>query len=79
MEDAIKATSNANSVRAVLEGGPASIPNASRIQTVGSNDEKIKVLHYGGYEHFERTGELDENASYQQIVFRWTMRTKMAE
>lgn len=76
------ATSAAGSVRAVLEGGPASIPMASRTQTVGPHDEKIKLPHYGGYEHFERTGELGElgeSVARQEVVFRWTMRTEMAE
>jgi len=79
MEETGGATSAVASVRAVLEGGPANIPTASRVQTVGLHDEKIKLPHYGGYEHFERTGELAENVTHQEIVFRWTMRTEMAE
>jgi Family of unknown function (DUF5988) len=79
MEDIRMATPAVSPVRAVLEGGPTSIPTASRIQTVGPHDEKIKLPHYGGYEHFERAGESDENASCQEIVFRWTMRTEIAE
>jgi Family of unknown function (DUF5988) len=79
MEETGRTTPAVRSVRAVLEGGLASIPIASRIQTVGPHDEKIKLPHYGGYEHFERTSELDENAAHQEVVFRWTMRTKIAE
>jgi Family of unknown function (DUF5988) len=79
MEETGRATSAASSVRAVLEGGPANIPTSSRVQTVGPHDEKIKLPHYGGYEHFERTGELTENVTHQEMVFRWTMRTEMAE
>jgi hypothetical protein len=67
------------SVRAILEGGPDSIPAASRIQEVSPLDEKIKFPHYGGYEHFERVGWLDENTSSQHLIFRWTMRTELAE
>lgn len=79
MEETGREASAVTSVRAVLEGGPANIPPACRIQTVGPQDEKIKLQHYGGYEHFERTGELDHNVTHQEIVFRWTMRTEMAE
>jgi Family of unknown function (DUF5988) len=79
MEETRGATSAVTSVRAVLEGGPANIPTASRVQTVGPHDEKVKLPHYGGYEHFERTGEPEENVIHQEIVFRWTMRTEMAE
>jgi hypothetical protein len=79
MQDIINYTSEANSVWAVLVGGPASIPKALRTQTVNPLEQKIKIPHYGGYEHFERTGKLDENTSSRQIVFRWTTRTEMAE
>jgi Family of unknown function (DUF5988) len=72
-------TSISNSVRAILEGGPESIPKASRIQVVSPLDQKIKLPHYGGYEHFERAGWLDENTSSRDLVFRWTMRTELAE
>jgi hypothetical protein len=79
MEDNGTATSVGRSVRAMLEGGPATIPVASRTRTVGPHDEKIKLPHYGGYEHFERSGEPGENAGDREVVFRWTMRTEMAE
>jgi hypothetical protein len=79
MEETGRMTSAVGSVRAVLEGGPPSIPTASRVQTVGPHDEKIKVPHYGGYEHFERAGQLDEHVVHQEVVFRWTMRTEIAE
>lgn len=64
-------------VRAILDGGPESIPQASRVQLVNSHEEKIKLPHYGGYEHFERTDLFGEDAT--EIIFRWTMRTKIAE
>lgn len=79
MEDLAKSTSATNSEWALLEGGPASIPNTLRTQQVGPADEKIKIPHYGGYEHFERVDGIDQLISLQQIVFRWTMRTEMAE
>lgn len=79
MEDMVMDTVEVNSVQAVLVGGPATIPNASRIQAVSPVDEKVKLPHYGGYEHFERTGSLVEDTSCRQIIFRWTMRTELAE
>jgi hypothetical protein len=79
MDDMIIDTVEINSVQAVLRGGPATIPAASRIQEVSPLDEKVKLSYYGGYEHFERTTTLIEDASCRQIIFRWTMRTEMAE
>jgi Family of unknown function (DUF5988) len=79
MKDNIIATSSTTSMLAVLEGGPNSIPVVSRVQPVNLYEEKIKLQHHGGYEHFERTGELDEGDPLKRITFRWTMRTKIAE
>jgi Family of unknown function (DUF5988) len=67
-----------SAVQAVLEGGPESIPAAQRTQEVSPFDEKIKLPHYGGYEHFERVGSLEGN-TVEQLVYRWTMRTEVAE
>jgi Family of unknown function (DUF5988) len=72
-------TTRTRSVRAVLEGGPESIPAASRIRAVDPQEEKIKLPHYGGYEHFERADWLDEGTSSRHLIYRWTMRTKVAE
>ncbi|MBQ1073114.1 hypothetical protein KBX06_08050 [Micromonospora sp. C31] len=61
----------------VLEGGPVDLPADVRSRRVATAEEKIKVLHYGGYEHFERgsvPGTLD-----LPVVFRWTGRTRIAE
>jgi hypothetical protein len=71
--------SDTDSVWAVLKDGPNSIPAASRSQAVSPHDEKIKLPHCGGYEHFERTSELDESTPARRIIFRWTMRTEVAE
>jgi uncharacterized protein DUF5988 len=68
-----------NSVQAVLDGGPASIPAALRIQEVSPLAEKVKLPHWGGYEHFERAGSHVEDAAGRPVVFRWTTRTEMAE
>ena len=79
MYDIAVTTSAAKSVRAILHGGPESIPNETRVQLVSPHDEKIKLPHYGGYEHFERTAMLDASDISEEIVFRWTMRTELAE
>jgi hypothetical protein len=79
MSDATTGMVDINSVQAVLQGGPATIPTSSRIQEVSPLVEKIKVPHYGGYEHFERAASLIEDTSCRQVIFRWTMRTELAE
>lgn len=79
MEEMVMDMVDLNSIQAVLEGGPATIPDTSRIQVVSPFDEKVKLPHYGGYEHFERTVSLVEDTSCRQIVFRWTTRTELAE
>jgi hypothetical protein len=79
MMESVKNFTEARSVLAILEGGPTSIPSESRIQLVGPYDEKVKLPYYGGHEHFERTGGFDENGLDGPVVFRWTMRTKLAE
>ena len=66
-------------LRAMLHGGPESIPDESRVQLVGPLDEKIKLPHCGGYEHFERIVALDASGVSEEIIFGWTMRTEMAE
>jgi hypothetical protein len=79
MEEIMKDAPSPNPIWAVLEGGPEGIPEASRLLAVDPIDDKIKILHYGGYEHFERTGLLQESGPFPQIVFRWTTRTEIAE
>lgn len=62
-------------IEAVLEGGPVDLPADLRSQVVSDGTEKIKVHHRGGHEHFERAPA----AHAGPIVYRWTMRTKIAE
>ncbi|MEE3921082.1 DUF5988 family protein [Micromonospora sp. BRA006-A] len=38
-------------------------------------ERKIKILYYGGYEHFER----GTATPVEPVVFRWTGRTRIAE
>jgi hypothetical protein len=74
--DAPQETTARNFVRAILEGGPESLPNESRSLLIDPDEEKIKIPYYGGYEHFERTAE---PSSGESLLFLWKMRTKVAE
>jgi len=64
---------------AALEGGPSDLPAASRLVRVGGSPEKIKVEHLGGYEHFERTGKSYDPEGEGRVVYRWILRTRIAE
>ena len=66
-------------VTAVLLGGPASLPETQRRQQVPVAEEKIKIQHMGGYEHFHREDEEPRPAEDLPLIFNWTMRTKIAE
>jgi len=79
MDNTTEVTPAMRSVRAVLHGGPESIPSEKRVQLIDPLDGKIKLPHYGGYEHFERIAALHTSGSSAEIVFRWTMRTEIAE
>jgi hypothetical protein len=63
-----------NAITVVLEGGPADIPADLRLCRAEAGAVRIKLEHCGGYEHFERI----ENGA-DPVVFRWSMRTRMAE
>ena len=79
MENIAAEPPSTDCVLAVLKGGPTSLPQESRTQTVGQLAEKIKIMHYGGYEHFERIGTSQERSRPGEIIFQWTMRTEIAE
>lgn len=68
-------------VPAILEGGPTDLPEDLRTRRVVRTDRKVKIPHRGGYEHFELVPRHDgEDADdHAPAVFRWTMRTKIAE
>jgi hypothetical protein len=67
-------------LHALLEGGPADLPTDRREQPVEVGDSKIKLPYYGGYEHFERTGEHSRGSDGQpRLVYRWVTRTEIAE
>lgn len=65
-------------VDVILEGGPIDLPQAMRLRQASADDQKIKVMYLGGYEHFELADEPREGSS-ARLVFRWTMRTRIAE
>jgi hypothetical protein len=68
-----------------LQGGPDSIPRTVRVERSKLQDGKLKIEHLGGYEHFERTAsERDPEGGHHDSdgrseIFRWTLRTKIAE
>jgi Family of unknown function (DUF5988) len=69
-------------VTAVLLGGPVSLPQALRRRQVDARENKIKIPHMGGYEHFFRAGGDDEEfiaSAGLPLIFNWAMRTKIAE
>lgn len=69
-----------------LQGGPDAIPRTVQVERSKLADGKLKIEHLGGYEHFERTdsghGTGDRAPSGDtrlEEIFRWTLRTKIAE
>lgn len=67
----------ADVIEVVLEGGPATFPAELRSHHVSRSQEKMKIRHYGGYEHFERVATADHDDA--PVVFRWIGRTRIAE
>jgi hypothetical protein len=65
-------------IDAALEGGPEDLPPSMRRQRTTSTS-KIKIRHGGCYEHFEHSGEYRPGDDGDVLVFRWTMRTRVAE
>jgi hypothetical protein len=63
-------------VTVLLIGGPADFPDQLRRQRCPADQLKIKVEYCGGHEHFERD---DETVRDRPVLYRWTMRTKIAE
>jgi Family of unknown function (DUF5988) len=79
MTDTTTVSGNSDFVHAVLEGGPASIPEALRSLTVNPAEDNVKIPFYGGYEHFVRADMAAADAVRGHVVFRWTTRTEIAE
>lgn len=68
-----------NAVEVLLEGGPHDLPETHRRRRANGTADTIKVPHLGGYEHFERTGEVTAAPGTPCRVYRWTARTLIAE
>jgi hypothetical protein len=77
-------------VDVVLEGGPAGLPRQFRLEPDAVAQDRIKVAHRGGYEHFELVGatatpdagapEVERPGTGKPpLVYRWSMRTRIAE
>ncbi|GGL11959.1 hypothetical protein Sme01_68410 [Sphaerisporangium melleum] len=67
-------------VNIVLVGGPADFLDTARFRLAGTEDQKVKILHKSGYEHFERTAEhYHMDGDCQGLIYRWTTSTRIAE
>jgi len=62
--------------KVILLGGPPDLPTDVRLQWVSRFETRIKICHYGGYEHFEREPVASDDGL---PAFRWADRTKVAE
>lgn len=61
-------------IEVILEGGPDDLPRAHRTGQSTLTARKLKIQHRNGYEHFELV-----DGDLVPVVFRWIMRTKIAE
>jgi hypothetical protein len=66
-------------LEAVLEGGPMDIPPSERLCTVDAANRKMKLSHRGGCERFERNSEDIGGDGALRHIYRWVMRTWIAE
>jgi hypothetical protein len=60
-------------ITAELRGGPPNFPEELRHPQASPTEERLKISHYGGYEHFERDPEADD------AIYHWIGRTRVAE
>ncbi|MGW0337811.1 DUF5988 family protein [Streptomyces sp. NPDC003011] len=63
----------------LLVGGPSAIPGDERVQLSPSLTEKIKYRFGAHYEHFVHEGEFGAVGEKRLPIYRWTMRTAIAE
>lgn len=63
--------------KAVLEGGPADLPE--RIVPVDPPGSELKILFRGGYEHFRPTDRRQDTPQGPLPVYEWWERTEIAE
>ncbi|GHJ33348.1 MULTISPECIES: DUF5988 family protein [Streptomyces] len=76
MSDHTSCLSDGSPIEVVLEGGPDDLPRAVRTGRSTLTTKKLKIPHRNGYEHFEL---VNDAADITPAIFRWTMRTKIAE
>ncbi|MEV0916215.1 DUF5988 family protein [Streptomyces sp. NPDC049967] len=81
MNGNMERTEESRTVRVTLVGGPADFPQSQRTIHVSESEaqQKIKIKYYGGYQHFEPSGELAAIRGLSSRTFRWTGFTKIAE
>ncbi|MFD8548312.1 DUF5988 family protein [Streptomyces sp. NPDC059649] len=63
--------------KAVLEGGPAELPE--RIVPADPHGSELKIPFRGGYEHFRPTTRQQHTAEGALPVYEWWERTEIAE
>ncbi len=63
--------------KAVLEGGPADLPE--RVVEAPTPGEDVKIALRGGYEHFRATARQQDTSQGSLPVFEWWERTEIAE
>ncbi|GAA2143975.1 DUF5988 family protein [Actinomadura napierensis] len=68
-----------NPIDVVLVGGPDDLPETARRLRAPTAGGTIKIPHRGGYEHFEHDRRTSRPEDQEPAVFRWTMRTRIAE
>jgi Family of unknown function (DUF5988) len=76
MTDHIGFLPDNGTIDAILEGGPDELPRAIQATQSAVAEKKLKIPHRNGYEHFELVAE---STAIAPVLFRWTMRTKIAE
>ncbi|MEU2723968.1 DUF5988 family protein [Streptomyces smyrnaeus] len=76
MQENKRPSHDGGKIDVLLEGGPAGMPNAVQAERSTVVDRKLKIPYCGGYEHFELVGD---SGDLSRVIFRWTMRTRIAE
>ncbi|MGW7466620.1 DUF5988 family protein [Streptomyces xantholiticus] len=66
---------NDDTTRAVLEGGPADLPE--RVVSVTGPGADVKIQFRGGYEHFRATTRHQATAEGTLPVYEWWERTEL--
>ncbi|MFI9051380.1 DUF5988 family protein [Streptomyces sp. NPDC053427] len=66
-------------VEILLVGGPEGIGQSERRMRAVIVDSKVKIRFRDGYEHFELERRPEDSEDASTAVFRWIMRTKIAE